>query len=172
MHFLWFRPFPPFPPIKKGIFGQTRKMPSGLLTPDPSRSGKSKLPSGSRFTARIVSPSIRFQADPSAPPKPAFRMDHLPRDPFGLLSGEKSDKPGGVLRLTDPSGRKAGQQIPFQVIGHPSRIRRTRIDGIDRDSPGRDLGGKGGGESFHGSLGGRIGDFPRHRTEGLAGGEI
>ena len=119
-----------------------------------------------------IAPASAAGPSLSPPPKSPFRVNHLPRNPFGFLSGEKGDEPGGILRLTEPPGRKAGQELPFQFFGHPSRVRRPRIDGIHRNPPGSDLHGKGGSKRFDGTLGGRVGDLPRHRAEGLAGGEI
>src|SRR5215208_4570458 len=64
----------------------------------------------------------------------ALGMNDLARDPGRLITGQERHDPRRVLGLPDPPRRERRCDLPLQLLGHPARVRRARVDGVHRDA--------------------------------------
>ena len=91
--------------------------------------------------------------------KAALGMDDLASDPGRLITGQKHHEPRRVLGLPDPPRRELRCDLALQLLGHPARVRGTRIDGVHRDPLVPDLCGECPGERLDSALAGGVGEL-------------
>ncbi len=89
-----------------------------------------------------------------------------------LVTREKGHELRSVPGLSHPASRKLRGELLLQIIIHPTRTRRSRVDGVYGDALVPDLGGEGTGKSLDRPLRRDVDELPHHRPERLAAREV